>query len=38
MVFQVQVEFGDGMNIPNTEAVNQINTLLNNLKDGFKLK
>jgi hypothetical protein len=38
LAFRVQVEFGDGKEIPNPEATAAINTILNNLKDGFQLQ
>lgn len=38
IVFSVQVEFGDGEKIPDTEAMIKINTLLNDIREGFELK
>lgn len=38
LVFRVQIEFGDDVKKPAPEHANAINTLLNNLKDGFALQ
>ena len=38
LAFRVQIEFGDGKEVPTAEAVAGINAILNNLKSGFGLK
>ncbi|MEO2035923.1 MAG: DUF499 domain-containing protein, partial [Planctomycetaceae bacterium] len=38
LVFRVRIEFGDGEQTPNPEAIAEINALLEDLKDGFSLQ
>ena len=38
LVFRVQIEFGDGETPPTPESIAAINTLLEDLKEGFSLQ